>query len=256
MIETKTYYDQETGNLTVEYKNNLLIDYSDILGKIFVEEKSRDLPSNSRIEHIESNRINLIVNLKGRMKQVDKNRMQIPTEVAESINRVFNRFASEAMTKKSMSFEIIPLKNYDVENIKEDIKAMVENSRDLCVISDYKDYLDSKKISAEDLEKWLHDPKFVPPAGESRSMVYHRVVQWLRKIHTKDKTVVVMADADIIRLLVLACLGLDATWENLMDVAPTSWNILSYRTHWRLQTLSLPPEKSGFETTCGLKNDH
>jgi hypothetical protein len=150
MIETKTYYDQETGDLTVEYKNNLLIDYSDILGKIFVEEKSKDLPSNSRIEHIESNRINLIVNLKGRMKQVDKNRMQIPTEVAESINRVFNRFASEAMTKKSMSFEIIPLKNYDVENIKEDIKSMVENSRDLCVISDYKDYLDSKKIPAEE----------------------------------------------------------------------------------------------------------
>lgn len=113
-----------------------------------------------------------------------------------------------------------------------------------------------KTISAEDLEKWLHDPKFVPPAGESRSMVYHRVVQWLRKIQTKDETVAVMADADIVRLLILACLGLDVTWENLMDVAPTSWNILSYRTHWRLQTLSLPSEKSGFETTCGLKNDH
>ncbi|KXV19889.1 hypothetical protein AD935_13940 [Gluconobacter japonicus] len=113
-----------------------------------------------------------------------------------------------------------------------------------------------KTISAEDLEKWLHDPEFVPPAGESRSMVYHRVVQWLRKIQTKDKTVAVMADADIVRLLILACLGLDVTWENLMDVAPTSWSILSYRTHWRLQTLSLPPEKSGFETTCGSKNDH
>lgn len=113
-----------------------------------------------------------------------------------------------------------------------------------------------KTISAEDLEKWLHDPKFVPPAGESRSMVYHRVVQWLRKIQTKDETVAVMADADIVRLLILACLGLDVTWENLMDVAPTSWSILSYRTHWRLQTLSLPPEKSGFETTCGSKNDH
>lgn len=113
-----------------------------------------------------------------------------------------------------------------------------------------------KTISAEDLEKWLHDPKFVPPAGESRSMVYHRVVQWLRKIQTKDETVAVMADADIVRLLILACLGLDVTWENLLDVAPTSWNILSYRTHWRLQTLSLPPEKSGFETTCGSKNDH
>lgn len=113
-----------------------------------------------------------------------------------------------------------------------------------------------KKISAEDLEKWLHDPKFVPPAGESRSMVYHRVVQWLRKIQTKDETVAVMADADIVRLLILACLGLDVTWENLLDVAPTSWNILSYRTHWRLQTLSLPPEKSGFEITYGSKNDH
>ncbi|MGC5748916.1 histidine phosphatase family protein [Gluconobacter sp. NFX36] len=113
-----------------------------------------------------------------------------------------------------------------------------------------------KTISAEDLEKWLHDPKFVPPAGESRSMVYHRVVQWLRKIQTKDETVAVMADADIVRLLILASLGLDATWENLLDVAPTSWSILSYRTHWRLQTLSLPPEKSGFETTFGSKNDH
>ncbi|GAP24551.1 phosphoglycerate mutase [Gluconobacter frateurii NBRC 101659] len=113
-----------------------------------------------------------------------------------------------------------------------------------------------KTISAEDLEKWLHDPKFVPPAGESRSMVYHRVVQWLRKIQTKDETVAVMAEADIVRLLILVCLGLDVTWENLMDVAPTSWSILSYRTHWRLQTLSLPPEKSGFETTCGSKNDH
>nr|WP_228118920.1 histidine phosphatase family protein [Gluconobacter japonicus] len=113
-----------------------------------------------------------------------------------------------------------------------------------------------KTMSAEDLEKWLHDPKFVPPAGESRSMVYHRVVQWLRKIQTKDETVAVMADADIVRLLILVCLGLDVTWENLLDVAPTSWNILSYRTHWRLQTLSLPPEKSDFEITCGSKNDH
>jgi len=113
-----------------------------------------------------------------------------------------------------------------------------------------------KTISAEDLERWLHDPKFVPPAGESRSIVHHRVMEWLRKVQIKDKTVVVMADADIVRALILACLGLDATWENLMDVAPTSWNILSYRTHWRLQTLSLPPEKSGFEITCGSKNDH
>jgi hypothetical protein len=149
MIETKTYYDNESGNLTIEYKNNLLIDYSNILAKIFVEEKSIGLPSNSKIEHTAPNRINLVVNVKGRLKEVSEGRLQLPTEIADSVNRVFNKFASEALREKSTSFEIIPLKNYDIENIKKDIKAMVENNRNLCVISDYQDYLDSKSKPAE-----------------------------------------------------------------------------------------------------------
>ena len=149
MIETRTYYDNESGNLTIEYKNNLLIDYSSILAKVFVEEKSGGLPPNSKIEHTAPNRINLVVNVKDRLKEVSEGKLQIPTEIADSVNRVFNKFASEALREKSTSYEIIPLKNYDIEDIKKDVKAMVENNRNLCVISDYQDYLDSRNKPAE-----------------------------------------------------------------------------------------------------------
>ncbi len=150
MIETKTYYDHESGNLTIEYKNNLLKDYSDILAKVFIEEKTNgDLPALSKIEHLAPNRINLVVNIGDIAQEVSNNQLKIPEDTAKSINRVFNRFAQEAIREKSMKFEIIPLKNYDVADIQKDIKAMVENNRDLCVISDYQDYLDSKSKPAE-----------------------------------------------------------------------------------------------------------
>lgn len=149
MIETKTIYDPETGNLTIEYKNNLLIDYPEILSEVLMEEKEKVLPANARIEHVDNNRVNLVINLKGKLRDMGQGRLQIPTEIAESINRVFNQFAQKALHKKNVSYEIIPLKNYDIENIKKDIKAMIENNRDLCIITDYKDYLKSRTEKAD-----------------------------------------------------------------------------------------------------------
>lgn len=151
MIETKTYYDPETGDFTVEYKNNLLIDYMDIMSGLMMKEKTSGvLPGNARIERIAENRVNLVLGgMKERMKEVSSTMLQIPTEIAESINRIFNEFAREALTKKSISYEIIPLKGYAVEDIKKDISSMLAKSRDLCVITDYRDWLKSRTEKAD-----------------------------------------------------------------------------------------------------------
>lgn len=147
MIETKIYYNQDQKSLVIEYKNNLLTDYSDILAKLLVEEQSKGHLAGARIERLYPNRINLVVRAEEGVKQ--GNYLNIPTDMADSINRLFNNFAVNAFKARCSRYEIIPLKNYDISRIKTDIRAMVKNGRDLCVISDYNDYLKANKEQAD-----------------------------------------------------------------------------------------------------------
>ncbi len=103
-----------------------------------------------------------------------------------------------------------------------------------------------KAVPTEDLSLWLRDPEFVPPGGESRSMVIDRVAHWFRNSGIENETVILIVDADIVRILVLICLGLDVTLADRLDILPSSWSILSYVRSWRLQALSLPPDKVFF----------
>ena len=147
MIETKMYYNQDQKSLVIEYKNNLLIDHSDILAKLLVEEQSKGQLTGARIERLYPNRINLVVRADDNIKQGKY--LSIPTNMADSINRLFNRFAVDAFKARCKRYEIIPLKNYDVSDIKTDVQSMVQNGRDLCVISDYNDYLRIQKEQAD-----------------------------------------------------------------------------------------------------------
>lgn len=103
-----------------------------------------------------------------------------------------------------------------------------------------------KTVPPEELCRWLHDPKFVPPGGESRSMVADRIGKWLGSSTNKNETIILMVDADIVRNLLLFCLGLDVTSADRLDIEPCSWSILSYVRNWRVQALSLPPDKVFF----------
>jgi len=159
MIETRIRYEQSSNTLTIEYKNNLLIDYSDILSDIFAKERENSpIIKNARIDHISSNKINLVIPLKDTTASiVSKNMLRVPQDIVDVTNSILNNFTHEAVRREGCRYEIIPLKNYPIPDIQKDIKAMVNAKRDLKVISDYEDYKNSKDISNISLEQATFD---------------------------------------------------------------------------------------------------
>ncbi|WP_246495740.1 histidine phosphatase family protein [Ameyamaea chiangmaiensis] len=88
--------------------------------------------------------------------------------------------------------------------------------------------------------RWLADPDFAPPDGESRGCVLDRVRTWLATRDGPGAACVVVAEPVIVRALVLAVLGGGASMEHALDVAPLSRTVLVRHRTWRVRQMGMP----------------
>ncbi|WP_183480303.1 histidine phosphatase family protein [Komagataeibacter kakiaceti] len=97
-------------------------------------------------------------------------------------------------------------------------------------------------LPAADLARWVSDPEFAPPGGESRTELLHRVAEWLAALPPGPLRLNVLADATVIRAIVIAALGGTAHMLSHLDIAPHSRTVLTRHTTWRVAMTGAPPD--------------
>lgn len=76
----------------------------------------------------------------------DKALVSMPPEVVDKLNDVINKFVNCGLRKTLKTVEFLPLNNYELSGLQEDIKSAIENKRNFCILRDYKEY---QKMSEE-----------------------------------------------------------------------------------------------------------
>lgn len=76
----------------------------------------------------------------------DKALVSMPPEVVDKLNDVINKFVNCGLRKTLKTVEFLPLNNYELSGLQEDIKSAIENKRNFCILRNYKEY---QKMSEE-----------------------------------------------------------------------------------------------------------
>ncbi|MCE2579132.1 histidine phosphatase family protein [Komagataeibacter sp. FNDCR1] len=92
-----------------------------------------------------------------------------------------------------------------------------------------------RDLPAQDMAAWITDPHFAPPGGESLRDVLARAAAWLSCCPTDRGEMALVADALVIRALVLATLGADAASFAALDIAPYTRTVLTFHNRWRVR---------------------
>ncbi|MYV43210.1 histidine phosphatase family protein, partial [Streptomyces sp. SID1328] len=87
---------------------------------------------------------------------------------------------------------------------------------------------------AEALARWLADPEYAAPGGESVRQVCTRVGRWLESV--PEGRTVALVEPEVVRAAVIDALGLPAGAFWRLDVAPLTATELSGRAgRWNLR---------------------
>ena len=97
-----------------------------------------------------------------------------------------------------------------------------------------------KDLPPADLARWVADPDFAPPGGESRTAHLHRMARWLDALPRTPARVTVLADATVVRAIVVAALGGSAAMLSRLDIAPLTRSRLTRHTAWRVAISGAP----------------
>lgn len=140
-------FDPERNLVIVTITSNLLNKYfANFSGLI----KTADIvPKGLTVEKINSNTANILFPLPkdSETRRIDDSKMMIGVDktVMENLFKVVDRFINTAISKELKTIEFLPLFDYSIEGLKEDVKSAIKNKRNFCFIKSYKDYLESQK---------------------------------------------------------------------------------------------------------------
>ena len=97
-----------------------------------------------------------------------------------------------------------------------------------------------KDLSPTDLARWVADPDFAPPGGQSRADHLHQMQAWLATLPSAPARLRVLADAAVVRAIVVAALGGTAAMLSRLDIAPSTTTRLTRHTEWRVAVTGAP----------------
>ncbi|WP_395369997.1 histidine phosphatase family protein [Komagataeibacter diospyri] len=97
-----------------------------------------------------------------------------------------------------------------------------------------------KDLPAAALARWVADTGFAPPGGESRAAHLQRVTRWLEALPSAPARMAVLADATVVRAIVVAALGGTAAMLVRLDIAPLTRTHLTRHTAWRVAVSGAP----------------
>lgn len=143
-------FNPDNNKVVFVIETNLLTRYFPNLKGLV--ENDKDVPSDVEVEQKSSNMalISFSPGPESSVQKSDENnngsyRIAIDSKKVESINRVLNKFTRCALKKELSTTEFIPLNGYPEENLKDEIIEALKGKRKLCILSDFKEYLDMQK---------------------------------------------------------------------------------------------------------------
>ena len=129
-----------TTPLLAEYYNNF---------SGMIRNNSMRIPDGVNVERVYSDSAMVALPLPSDSQMInhgDKALVSMPPEVVDKLNDVINKFVNCGLRKTLKTVEFLPLNNYELSGLQEDIKSAIENKRNFCILRDYKEY---QKMSEE-----------------------------------------------------------------------------------------------------------
>lgn len=127
-------------------------------------EMSKDLPKGIEIERVGMNEAHLVIKLDTTptIKDVGNGTgiVGINDEDGKilALHKLINTFINSGIRKELSTTEFIPLRGYPREDLRNDVKAAVENGRSLCLIKDYAEYLRSQDSRQYKYTQYVVEP--------------------------------------------------------------------------------------------------
>ncbi|MCE2565541.1 histidine phosphatase family protein [Komagataeibacter sp. FNDCF1] len=97
-----------------------------------------------------------------------------------------------------------------------------------------------KDLPPTDLSRWVADPDFAPPDGQSRTDHLRQMQAWLAALPSTPARLRVLADAAVVRAIVVAALGGTAAMLARLDIAPSTTTRLTRHAEWRVAVAGAP----------------
>ena len=175
-MDIKPNYNPESNVFTLEFSSDLVRDYfnnlrgmlldkKDVLNNLEITRKSGDTAKISfKVSREEmssmskkTSTINSILDDKNIPEEIKSSMMDyigdkdmevsvISVDGSDTsnplgkVNHVINSFISSALKDRLKSTEFLPIANYPVENLKEDVLNALRGKRNLCIIDDFENY--------------------------------------------------------------------------------------------------------------------
>ncbi|MBM9400107.1 histidine phosphatase family protein [Gluconacetobacter azotocaptans] len=97
-----------------------------------------------------------------------------------------------------------------------------------------------RDLSPDDVRRWVDDPDFAPPGGESGRAAFERIGDWLDHLPDGTGTLIVIARPAVIRMLLIRALGSGTDMIRHLDVPPSTRSEMSRHTGWRVSAIGVP----------------
>ncbi|GAA4499151.1 histidine phosphatase family protein [Gluconacetobacter tumulicola] len=97
-----------------------------------------------------------------------------------------------------------------------------------------------RDLPPDDIHRWVDDPDFAPPDGESGRAACERIGDWLDHLPDGTGTLIVVARPAVIRMLLIRALGGGIEMVRHLDVPPSTRSELSRHTGWRVSAIGVP----------------
>lgn len=156
--ESSLFSIEITSNLLRDYFNNfrgMLLDCNEIPNDVEVTKKAIDtalVTFKVKKEDMESVGKSIPSNILSEVKKMlgvtggDVDGMMVSSgdiKPFEQVRQVVTKFVKQAAIYKFKKTEFIPLSNYPIENLKEDVVLALNAKRDFCIVDDFNKYRDA-----------------------------------------------------------------------------------------------------------------
>lgn len=125
----------ENGEVTMIMESNLLKRY--YLNLCGLLENHKELKG-LKVKRTGSNKASLCIT-----KDIDFSNPKKGLAIVNKLNQIINTFINSGLKKELKTTEFIPLNGYSVSKMQDEILKAVENKRKLCIIKDYKEYVNN-----------------------------------------------------------------------------------------------------------------
>ncbi|MBO1325705.1 histidine phosphatase family protein [Acetobacter sp. TBRC 12305] len=97
-----------------------------------------------------------------------------------------------------------------------------------------------RDLSPDAVRRWVEDPDFAPPDGESMRAAFERIGGWLDHLPDGAESLVVIARPAVVRMLLIRALGGGVEMTRHLDVMPASRSAMSRHGGWRVSAIGVP----------------